>query len=179
MPAAYATPWLPPERTANLLVRLGSGQEYTVQEILLFDQEWLTAAANYRAQAMNKLEGFQTGLGSIGSLGHVLTSSLIIGSVEGMVSSGMRKDGIRLLEHAEKLALQSRACCQWFAPAQIFSVELPIPEMWQAMQSATSGERRRYVHNGDPMVTVRLSDQRILSLIWDKVESYEQTPVSS
>ena len=170
-----ATPWLAPQHTAALQVRMVSGQAYTVQEILLFDQISLATAENLKAQAMQKFGGFQTGIGAIGSLKHVVTTSLVVGALEGVVSASMQKDGMRMLENAERLALESRGYCYFFRPHQIFSVELPIPEMWQATLPVSQAESRLFIHNGDPAVVARLSDGKIIALMWDKVESYEQS----
>ena len=169
-----ATPWLAPQHTAALEVRMASGQAYTVQEILLFDHISLSQAANLKAQAMEKFGGFSTGLGSIGSLRHVVTTSIVVGTLEGVVSNNMRQTGMRMLEQAEQMSLQSRSYCYFFPPSQIFSVELPIPEMWQATLAVSPTESRIFIHNGDPMVIVRLSDGTVLSLLWDKVESFGQ-----
>ena len=173
---APAAAWLAPDNTAALLVRLASGQEYAIQEILLFDQISLAAAANLKAQALEKFGGFQTGLGSIGSLRSVVTTQLVVGALEGVVSANMRQTAMKMLEQAERMALESRAYCYFFRPPQIFNVELAMPEMWQATLAVTYTDSRLFIHNGDPMVVVRLGDGRVISLLWDKVESFEQVP---
>ncbi len=178
MSSQPARPWLAPQHTAALQVRMASGQTYTIQEILLFDHISLSQAANIKAQAMEKFGGFSTGLGSIGSLSHVVTTSLVVGTLEGVVSNSMRQTGMKLLEQAEQLSLQSRSHCYFFRLPQIFSVELPLPEMWQATLAVSPAENRLFIHNGDPMVIVRLSDGKVISLLWDKLESFEQTAFS-
>ena len=178
MSSQPARPWLAPQHTAALQVRMASGQTYTIQEILLFDHISLSQAANIKAQAMEKFGGFSTGLGSIGSLSHVVTTSLVVGTLEGVVSNSMRQTGMKLLEQAEQLSLQSRSHCYFFRLPQIFSVELPLPEMWQATLAVSPAENRLFIHNGDPMVIVRLSDGKVISLLWDKLESFEQNAFS-
>ena len=178
MSSQPARPWLAPQHTAALQVRMASGQTYTIQEILLFDHISLSQAANIKAQAMEKFGGFSTGLGSIGSLSHVVTTSLVVGTLEGVVSNSMRQTGMKLLEQAEQLSLQSRSHCYFFRLPQIFSVELPLPEMWQATLAVSPAENRLFIHNGDPMVIVRLSDGKVISLLWDKLESFEQPAFS-
>lgn len=171
---------------APLIVSTVSGREYSIREILLFDRLTLTNATTLKSQAVSKLGGFRSGLGTIGDLGYVLTSSLVIGALEGALSAGMRQEGLRMLQEAEGSLLRSRLACHYFPPSQINNSQFALPQLWWATLDGPSGETKVYVHNGDPMLIARLEDGDHISLMWDKIETYRpsnfgtasQTPLS-
>ncbi len=175
-----------PSDDAPLVVGTVSGREYSIREILLFDRLTLTNATTLKSQAVSKLGGFRSGLGTIGDLGYVLTSSLVIGAVEGAISASMRQEGLRMLQEAEASLLRSRLACHYFPLSQIANVQFALPQFWWATLNGLSGETQVYVHNGDPMVIARLDDGDHISLMWDKIETYRppnfgtasQTPFS-
>ena len=175
-----------PSDDAPLIVGTVSGREYSIREIMLFDRLTLTNATTLKSQAVSKLGGFRSGLGAIGDLGYVLTSSLVIGAVEGAISEGMRQEGLRMLQEAERCLLLSRLVCHWFPPSQITNIQFALPQLWWATLDRPSGETQVYVHNGDPMLIARLEDGDPVSLMWDKIETYRpsnlgtasQTPLS-
>lgn len=161
-----------PSDDAPLIVGTVSGREYSIREILLFDRLTLTNATTMKSQAVSKLGGFRSGLGTIGDLGYALTSSLVIGAVEGAISASMRQEGLRMLQEAEGSLLRSRLASHWFLPSQITNIQFALPQLWWATLDGPSGESKVYVHNGDPMLIARLDDGDHISLMWDKVETY-------
>ena len=161
-----------------LIIRLVSGQEYHIKQVLLFDRQDLSNATTLRSQAIKKLGGFQSGLGSIGDLGYVLTSSLIIGAVEGALSANMKQEGLKMLETAETMLAQSRLSCSYFSPFHISNISVAMPQLWWAMVSTTPTNKKVYVHNGDPMIIALLQDDTEVSIMWDKVETYRLCPSS-
>ena len=68
-------------------IRLTSGAELKIKAVRLFDLHKLAAIESKKIQAAQANEGVSTGLGSFGSLGWVLASSVVIGAVEGVLSS--------------------------------------------------------------------------------------------
>lgn len=48
------------------------------------------------------------------------------------------------------------------------------PSTWRCVWLDSQGEiARAYIHNGDPNVVVRLPDNSLASIIWDKVEQWD------
>ena len=170
--AAYDKPQV--TRNKSLLqIRVVSGQEYLIRDVLLFDELALANATGIKAQAIRKLGGFSSGLGSFGNFGFVVTSSLIIGAVENVISTNLKQEGIKMLEMAEALLIQSRNYNNFFPLDSISNVGVAIPSLWRATTNTAPSTERFFIHNGDPTITVRLKDESTACIVWDKVETYQ------
>ena len=155
----------------QLHLRLVSGKEYVVRAFLLFDKEALQEAQTLKSRALQKLGGFSSGIGAIGNLGHVLTTAFIVSALEGKISNHLQSEGIKMIEESEKLIEESRKKSYYFELNLIKNIEMPIPDLWQAVVAGVP--EKLYVHNGDPMTIVLLDNYEILSIIWDKLETYQ------
>ena len=165
-----------PQATRNkslLQIRVVSGQEYLIRDVLLFDELALADATRIKAQAIRKLGGFSSGLGSFGNFGSVVTSSLIIGAVENVISANLKQEGLKMLETAEALLIQCRNYNNFFPLDLVSNVGVAIPFLWRATINTAPNTERFFVHNGDPTITVRLEDESTVCIVWDKVETYQ------
>jgi len=84
-------------------IRLTSGTELKIKAIRFFDLQTLTIIDGKKTEARQKNQGVSTGLGSFGSLGWVLASSVVIGAVEGVLSSGAAAQGANLQVEASRM----------------------------------------------------------------------------
>ena len=167
------------EDAAFVKIRLMSGKELKIKAVQLYDRLTLSVVSQKKSEARKKHQGVSTGLGSIGSLEWVLASSLVIGAVEGVLSSGAAAQGTKLLTEAIQLEMDLRNEGAFLPVGTIKNIEHPLPGIWLVLGEAKSlenGETRRFpaafIHNGDEFITVQTDDDSICYIRWSAVESY-------
>lgn len=165
---------------AIVAIRLQSGAELKIKAVRLYDLETIQTIEMKKAQAAENMQGVSTGLGSIGSLGWVVASSLVIGAVEGVLSAGAMSQGAQLLSDAIKMESECRKSGGVFFPVGVISnVAFALPATW--LVSGKKGDietpkdqlrTASFVHNGDEFLTVQTADDVVQSIRWNAVESY-------
>jgi hypothetical protein len=133
------------------------------------------------------LQGVSTGLGSIGSIGWVLASSVVIGAVEGVLSAGAAASGTNLLAEVIRMEQKLRTEGVFFHVGKIENLETPI--LWRVPYKRTArveagknfwGEKQfesreipsAFIHSGDEFIWVQTDDGSVCSIRWSTVERY-------
>jgi hypothetical protein len=170
-------------------IRLDSGAEMGIKAVRLYDEISLARINAKRSDAVNKLHGVSTGLGSIGSVGWVLATSVVIGAVEGVLSSSMEASGVNQLAQVIKMEQNLRTKGVFFQVGKIENIETPIPGLWRFSYTRKAhvevgvtllGYRKyelrdvqyAFIHSGDDFVTVGTKDGSVCSIRWSAVERY-------
>jgi len=147
-----------------------SGAELAVSEISLWPKDLLDQATSLFAQSGSLAEGFSTGIGFIGTLGSVVTRSLLLSAVEGVISSNMRSTAGTLLEQAAHLVWTASRQA-WSVPVKnIANIEDADPSTWVATFRWPDGSTRQFVYSGQPAIQVRTIEGATRRLIWSAVE---------
>ena len=152
-----------------MIIRLVSGAEFKIKAVTLYDAKSLAEINSKRAEAAEKLRGVTTGIGTIGSIGWVLASSMVIGAVEGVLSAGSASAGNNLLLEVMRLERSLRKCGVICPVKSIENIESPHPGHWRMYSRKT---QCTLIHSGDDFVIVHLDDDSIRSIRWNTVESY-------
>ena len=175
---------------SRLEIRLVSGTELIIKAVWLYDAIHLSEISSLRAMAVKSLQGVSTGLGSFGSIGWVLATSVVIGAVEGVLSAGAASSGSSMLSEVIKLEEKLRTRGVVCPVGRIENIETPIPGLWrvcykrqakvEAGKSFLTGEQKfelrevqsALIHPGDDFLTVQTEDGSVRSIRWSAVESY-------
>jgi hypothetical protein len=142
---------------ANPVIVLSSGQSLKVSKVVLYDAKEVYGIAALRANALKNLGGISTGVGFIGSPEWALGGAAALGLVEGLLSAGMKKQGLEMLQQvkirSEKLARNGKL----IEFHQIQNLEVPDPLAWSAIDVSIrmiidpSGARLRAQWNRHPL----------------------------
>jgi hypothetical protein len=178
----------PEKSNENSLVeiRLTSGAELKLKAVRLFDLQALTAMDSKKTEARQKNQGVSTGLGSFGSLGWVLASSVVIGAVEGVLSSSAASQGTNLMAEAYQMETAIRNEGIFLPVGMIKNIEHPFPEKWMVQGNRKDLGKKEakpvatvFAHNGDKFVTVQTDNGSVCSIQWSAVESYTYQKIDS
>jgi DNA-directed RNA polymerase subunit RPC12/RpoP len=174
----------------RLEIRLGSGAELKIKAVRLYDEINLAEISSLRATAVKSLRGVSTGLGSFGSIGWVLATSVVIGAVEGVLSAGAASSGSSMLSEVIRLEEKLRTRGVMCPVGRIENIETPIPGLWRVCykrqarigtgKTFLTGEQKfelrevqsALIHPGDDFLTVQTGDGSVRSIRWSAVESY-------
>ena len=173
----------------RLKIRLVSGLELKIRTIRLYDEFTLAEINVKRAEALKKFQGVSTGLGSIGSIGWVLASSVVIGAVEGILSAGAAASGSNLLTEVIRLEQKIRTEGVFFAIGKIDNIETPVPGLWRVPYSQKKriktgvsfwGDEQfetrdfpsAFINSGDEFLAVQVEDDSIQLIRWATVEHF-------
>jgi hypothetical protein len=173
----------------RLVVRLTSGLELKIKSIRLYDEVVLSEINSKRDQVLKSFQGVSTGLGSIGSIGWVLATSVVIGAVEGALSAAAASSGTNLLAEVIRMEQKLRSEGVFIPVGNIENIEMPMPGLWRVpyirevrictgvnFWSEKQYENRQvsfaFIHSGDEFVFVRDEDDSIHSIRWSAVEHY-------
>ena len=173
----------------RLRVRLVSGLELKIRAIRLYDEGALAEIITKRAEALKKFQGVSTGLGSIGSIGWVLASSVVIGAVEGILSAGAAASGANLLTDVIRMEQKLRTEGMFFAVGKIDNIETPVPGLWRVPytqkkkiktgvnfwsveQFEVRDFHHAFIYSGDEFLAVQTDDDSIQLIRWSKVEHF-------
>lgn len=135
-----------------------------VTDIKMFHAKAVARWRGLMASAQEKLGGVQSGIGFIGSAGWVITGSLVLGAIEGAVSSANAKIGLKLLGEAGQLLKELHERGTFVAISDIDHIDRPQPEMWKAKQGTID-----FILNGDDFIRVRTVDGAELNIRWSAV----------
>lgn len=121
----------------KLLVGL-HGASIEIDAIRLHNQHAVKAWQTEFSEAQALLGEFSTGLGSIGSLGFVVTSALTLGIIERLVTKSSQRVGIEKLAQAmaRYRTLASRGT--YVAVEEVVNIEIPDPTQWEAFGEVTT-----------------------------------------
>ncbi|HAO78014.1 MAG TPA: hypothetical protein DCQ92_03360 [Verrucomicrobia subdivision 3 bacterium] len=160
-------------------IRLTSGTELKIKAIRFFNLQTLTIIDAKKMEAREKNQGVSTGLGSFGSLGWVLASSVVIGAVEGVLSSGAAAQGANLQVEASRMETALLNEGVFLPVGMVKNIEHPFPEKWIAQGSKKDLRKGMdklvatiFAHDGNDFVTVQTDDGSVRSIRWSTVESY-------
>jgi hypothetical protein len=153
-----------------LILALTSGLMLKVREVKLYDETLVREVALLRSRAAASLGGVSTGVGFLGSPGWALGGAAALGVLEGLLSSGMRKQGLKLLQEAQDKSVRLVEGGLFFDTTQLIGTEHPYPEAWSVIGPKTPGspQGRRYIHNGDEFLRVR-TEAGQLAVRWSLV----------
>jgi hypothetical protein len=171
----------------RLKIRLASGLELKIRAIRLYDEVTLAEINTKRAEVMKKFQGVSTGLGSIGSIGWVLASSVVIGAVEGILSAGAAASGANLLTDVIRMEQKLRAEGLFFAVGKIDNIETPVPGLWcvpynqkkriktgvnfwSVEQFEVRDFPSAFINSGDEFLAVQTDDASVHLIRWGSVE---------
>jgi len=174
---------------SRLHIRLTSGLELRIKAVRLYDEFVLANINLKRAEALQKLQGVSTGLGSLGSIGWVLASSVVIGAVEGVLSAGSSASGINLLAEVIQIEQKFRSEGLFIAIGKTENIETPIPGVWRVSYSQKQRVKtgvnfwseeqfemrdipNALIHSGDEFVSFQTEDDSIHLIRWTSVEEY-------
>jgi hypothetical protein len=180
----------------RLEIRLTSGLELKIKAVRLYDEIVLAEINSKRAQALTSFQGVSTGLGSIGSIGWVLATSVVIGAVEGALSAAAASSGTNLLAEVIRTEQKLRNEGVFLPVGKIENVETPIPGLWRVpykrearVQTGVNfwhekqyGNREvpsAFIHSGDEFVVVQTDDGSICMIRWSAVERYVHLNLAS
>ena len=154
-------------QTRFLSLGMVSGTRLEVLAVQLYDERILEKATRLRMEGSSKLQRVRTGLGFIGDLGFVLAAGAVLGMIENSLSDQTAREGWRLIGSADESLMIARQNGEYFAINEIHKIDLAMPGYWAAFRNGV-----RYVYNQDAMMTVRLRDDSVVYIAWDKVEAY-------
>lgn len=153
-------------------LRLASGTEYRFSAVLLFDVAAIKTADTLKAKMQTNQSGFSSGLGFMGSFTWVVTHAIVRDVVEGLISSGMAKTAKGQAEQLYQACIAVRNSGKWIELDKIENIKVPVPSLWRHLVTDQNGAvTAGYILNDDPCVALRTNDG-LISIIWDKVESY-------
>jgi hypothetical protein len=178
-----------PDDGSRLEIRMDSGAELRIEAVRLYDEISLAEINSQRTEALKKLQGVSTGIGAIGSIGWVLATSVVIGAVEGVLSSGLAFSGANQLADVIKMEQHLRSKGVFLRVGKIENIETPIPGLWRVgykrkaqVHSGVTflGEKKyelrdvnsAFIHSGDEFVVVGTEDGSTCSIRWSAVERY-------
>ena len=115
------------------VIVLVSGERLLTRALLLYEAEKVAEIAALKAQAAEKLQGFHTGIGFWGSPGWVLGGATALGLVEGLLSSGAKKEGLQLLQTAARKFQRLPETAVVFPSDQVRRLASPHPDNWSAV----------------------------------------------
>ena len=156
-------------------IRLTSGAELKVKAVCLFKLTTLQVIEGRKNEAARSHQGVSTGLGSIGSLGWVLASSVVIGAVEGVLSANAAAHGKDAFTSAIELEMKLRNEGVFMPVGVIANIQHPLLSIWVAPGETKIGKsifQDSYVHNGEDFLTVQTDNGEVRSIRWSTVESY-------
>lgn len=141
-----------------------------VNEVKMFHTK---AVAHWRAlmaSAQEKMGGVSSGIGFIGSPGWVLSGAVVLGAIEGALSSANAKAGMKIVSQAAEFMNEMRNRAVYVRISEIENVDIPNPDAWQARQGGIS-----FSMLGEDFVAVRAMDGAELMVRWSAVNSYRLT----
>ncbi len=170
-------------------VRLTSGVVLKIKAVRLNDETALAEVNAKRAQALKSFQGVSTGIGSIGSIGWVLATSVVVSAVEGALSAVAASAGTNLLAEVIQLEQKLRSDGVFMPVGVIENIEAPVPGLWRVpckrgamvqtgvnFWNVKQFENREVpsalIHSGDEFVGVQTDDDSITSVRWSAVELY-------
>jgi hypothetical protein len=156
---------------SRLDIRLNSGEELKIRAIRLYDETALARVSSKRAEAMNLLKGVSSGIRPWESIGWVLATSAVIGTVESVLSTSASSTGANLLEEAIRAERNLHREGVFFPVGIIQFIETPMPDFWRAhakIKNATSA----FIHNGDEFISVMTDDRSDCSIRWTAIGHY-------
>ena len=179
------------QRCRHCTIILASGDEFSVEQIRLFDAGEVAQIFALKQNAQALLGGVSTGIGFWGSPGWVVGGALALGLLESLLSQGAAKKGAKALAEAyqreqslrqdgrffpisEIDGLEEPAPCIWAASAEIAVRSQGALAIWSGRSLEASSESRRFVHNGDEFITF-VADEKIRSVRWSSVTTYQVT----
>lgn len=108
-----------------------SGRTVRLSEIELLPEERVLEWRRLTALAQQQLGTVTTGVGFIGSLGWVAAGTLVVGALEGLLTSAAQKEGLRSLSQAQSIFEELRWSGQSLRIDQIDRLDLPYPTAWR------------------------------------------------
>ncbi|WP_010184800.1 hypothetical protein [Sphingomonas sp. PAMC 26605] len=137
-----------------------------VAEIKMFHAKAVAAWRGMVAAGQEKLGGVHSGLGMIGSPGWVITGSLVLGAIEGALSSANSKVGLKMLGEAGTFMTEIQERGVFIPVGQISGLRSPQPDAWYATH-----EGKAFISLGDDFIQVRTVDSAEMIIRWSAISS--------
>lgn len=155
----------------QIVVTMASGYELEIDRVCLWPKYVLDQRDGTLQLAAKQGQGFSTGLGFIGGLGSVVTSSLLLGAVEGAISNSMHKNADKNTSTAMKIHQRAQSLASFFPVSCIQNIQDPDPSSWFGEHFNTiTRERVTYIHSGLPFVRVTTTDRSIRNIVCSSIE---------
>jgi hypothetical protein len=149
---------------------MSSGTEIAVTRITLWPADLLQQAAELFARSGSLSQGFTTGIGFIGSLGHVVADALMLGAAEAVVGAAMQAKAGTLQEQAANLIQRAAKEASLVPVSHIYSVQDGDPATWCARYRFSNGNVRAFVYGGERALQVQTVEGATRQLVWSAVE---------
>ena len=126
----------------SVKMTLSSGQTVSAKKVMLYPKDLIVEIALLKANAMSKLGGVSSGIGFLGSPGWAIGGALALGAITSALSSGMKKEGMEMLEEAEELYLSMKKQGFLADVSGVKGIERPIPKNWIAVNKGKIENKR-------------------------------------
>jgi len=156
----------------TIMIGMTSGARYRVSQVFLHEEKQLRKAHGLRATAATNLGGVSTGIGFWGSPEWALGGAFALGILEGVASGAAAKKGISQLEEASHVIASAQRDGTFVSVQDIQNIAFPQPSLWRGI--VKHSVLKSYAHSGEPFVLVRTTDDQVIHLAWEKVESFLQ-----
>jgi len=116
----------------RVLLEMTSGKQLIASRVMLYPELQFQEVLLLRAKAQEKMGGFSTGLGFLGSPGWVMGGATALGVVESLISNSKIKKGLELLKEAAEKHETLKTQGVFFAISSIDGIDQPNPANWRA-----------------------------------------------
>ncbi|WP_416690024.1 PDZ domain-containing protein [Azonexus caeni] len=148
---------------------LTSGETIEITELLLADAKKIAETEQLITSANEKMKGWSSPIGFLGSPGWVLTGLAATSVLERVVSGGMANEAITKLHLANEAMAEVRRSARFVPISEIKNIRYPSPNYW----SAKGSDDTYLIHSGDNFLIAKSNSAKEISLIIDHIVSYE------
>jgi hypothetical protein len=167
---------LPATVERKLLLGLSSGQQLTVNKLMLFPEQDIQQYLALKAKAQEELGGFSSGIGFWGSPEWAIGGAAALGLVESLISNAKTKKGLQTLNEAAQMQAKMRSMGVFFEIHSISGNWQHDPYAWRVVQPSEDADSAHtsFIHNGDEFIWVEI-DELPTAIRWSSVLSYQLT----
>lgn len=180
-----------------LVLHMGSGRMHRIESVRLFPEQLIIEANEMLQKAGAKLNGPQTTLGFIGSLGWVLAAQSASNIVHSWLSRNSNKEHVELLSQASKKLADAEQKAKFVFVSEIENLNTGLPGAWRRPADKSRGQqssavvwnshsafgpqfdpsatwkKEPYIHNGASFIEVKSVDGDSLTVEWSHVEAVQ------
>lgn len=180
-----------------LMLHMGSGRTHQIASVRLFPEQLVIDANEMLQKAGAKLNGSQTTLGFVGSLGWVLAAQSVSTFIHSWLSSNSNKEHVELLSHATKRLSDAEQRAKFVSVSEIENLKTGLPGAWRRPADKNTGahssavvwnshavsgpqfdasatwKHEPYIHNGSSFIEVKSVDGESLTVEWSHVEAVQ------
>lgn len=108
-----------------------SGRAYRLAAIELHPEDRVQEWRRLSALAQQQLGPVSLGVGAFGSIGWVAAGSLVLGAIDGLLTSASQKEGLRNLKSAQSIFEEFRWTGRLVEVERIDRLDMPHPGAWR------------------------------------------------